>query len=373
VARKKTLGLEFDLGKGDPAYVLFVEGCVVPDLRFFYRAGPFLLSRIAAHIEAEALEPAASPVSIHDIAPLDAAEPDQISVFSDLHYLKALPHTRAGAIISSRDLARHADDLSRFIFVKDPRLAYAQVGQLFYPPPALEPGIDPAARVHASATIGRGSQIDAGAVIGRGVEIGNDCHIAFNAVLGDGVRLGDESRVGANTTISHALIGRRVGIETGVSIGSQGFGFVPGPNGLTRMLQLGRVLIEDGVQIGANCAIDRGATGDTVIGAGTVLDNLVHIGHNVRLGRHCIICGQVGIAGSTVVGDGVMMGGQVGVADHLTVGARAQIAAKSGVMRDVAPAAVLGGFPAIEIKTWHRHTVGLARLLQRQPGNSASE
>ncbi len=165
--------------------------------------------------------------------------------------------------------------------------------------------------------------------------------------------------------ISHALIGNRVGIETGVTIGSQGFGFVPGSNGLTRMLQLGRVLIEDDVQIGANCAIDRGATGDTVIGAGSVLDNLVHIAHNVRLGRHCVICAQVGIAGSTVVGDCVMMGGQVGVADHLSVGTGAHIAGKSGVIRNVDASAVVGGFPAVAIKDWHRQTVGLAQLSKK--------
>src|SRR5207302_4093997 len=148
-------------------------------------------------------------------------------------------------------------------------------------------------------------------------------------VLGHGVVLGDDCRVGANSAISHALIGTRVDIATGVSIGGQGFGFVPGPKGLVRMLQLGRVIIEDGVEIGANCAIDRGATGDTIIGSGTVLDNLVHIGHNVRLGRNCVICGQVGIAGSTLVGDGVMIGGQAGLSDHLTIGAGARIAAKS--------------------------------------------
>ena len=306
-------------------------------------------------------------VSIHDVAALDCAGPDDISVFTDVRYLDALLSTHAGAIIISRKLARHAGDLTRLIFVKDPRLAYAQVGQLFYPPPALKPGINPAAHVHPTATIGQGSQIDAGAVIGCGAEIGSRCHIGCNAVLGEGIRLGDESKVGANTSISHALIGRRVGIETGVTIGSQGFGFVPGPNGLTRMLQLGRVVIEDDVQIGANCTIDRGATGDTVIGSGTVLDNLVHIAHNVRLGRHCVICAQVGIAGSTVVDDGVMMGGQVGVGDHLEVGARAKIAAKSGVMRNVEPGAVLGGFPAVAIRNWHRQTIGLDRLFKKAP------
>jgi UDP-3-O-[3-hydroxymyristoyl] glucosamine N-acyltransferase len=225
--------------------------------------------------------------------------------------------------------------------------------------------------VHESAAVGRGSQVDAGAVIGREVEIGERCHIGCNVVIGDGVQVGDDCRIGANTSISHALIGRRVGIETGVTIGSQGFGFVPGPAGLTRMLQLGRVVIEDDVQIGANCAIDRGATGDTLIGAGTVIDNLAQIAHNVRLGRHCVICAQVGIAGSSVVGDGVMLGGQVGVIDHLKVGARARIAAKSGVMRDVEPDAVLGGCPAIEIKTWHRQTIGLARLFKRGGPDSA--
>ena len=238
-------------------------------------------------------------------------------------------------------------------------------GHLFYPEPALEGAIDPAARVHPSASIGAGARIEAGAVIAAGAEIGAGCHISYNAVIGEGVRLGEDCRIGANTSISHALIGNRVGIETGVTIGSQGFGFVPGTKGLLRMLQLGRVLIEDVVQIGANCAIDRGATGDTVIGAGTVLDNLVQIAHNVRLGRHCVICAQVGIAGSTVVGDGVMMGGQVGVADHLSVGAGAHIAGKSGVIRNVDASAVVGGFPAVAIKDWHRQTVGLAQLSKK--------
>ncbi len=131
------------------------------------------------------------------------------------------------------------------------------------------------------------------------------------------------------------------------------------------MLQLGRVVIEDDVEIGANCAIDRGATGDTVIGAGTVIDNLVQIGHNVRLGRNCVLCGQVGIAGSTEIGDGVMIGGQSAISDHLTIGAGARIAGKSGVMRDVAKGEAVGGYPAVPLRQWHKQNAALLRLFRR--------
>jgi UDP-3-O-[3-hydroxymyristoyl] glucosamine N-acyltransferase len=338
----------------------------MPDPQFFHRAGPFRLAEIARLIEAEPPAAGDGDTLIHDIAPLEAAAPGEISVLTDARHVEALAQSRADFIVTNQDLARRAGEHRNLILVQQPRLAYAQIGHLFYPAPPLASGIDAHARVHPSAEIGESTQVDAGAVIGQRVVVGARCHIGCNVVLGDGVRLGDDCRIGANTTISHALIGARVTVETGVSIGAQGFGFVPGATGLLRMLQLGRVIIEDDVEIGANCAIDRGATEDTVLGAGTVLDNLVHIGHNVRIGKRCIICGQVGIAGSSVIGDGVMMGGQVGIGDHLTIGAGARIAAKSGVMRDIEPGTTVGGFPAIAIKHWHRQTAGLAKLFQRR-------
>ena len=335
----------------------------MPDQRFFRRAGPFSLDTICELIGADEPGPDEGALLIFDIAPLEGAGPGDISLFASGRYLDVLESSRARAIIVGRDLARHVEHHpARRVLVDDPRLAFAQVGQLFYPVVPLEPLIDSTARVHPNARIGTGSRIEAGAVIGSNVEIGERCHIGFNAVLADGVNLGNECRIGTNAYISHAVLGARIAVETGTVIGAAGFGFVRGASGLTRMSQLGRVLVEDDVQIGANCAIDRGAAGDTRIGAGTVLANLVHIAHNVSLGRNCIICAQVGIASSAVVGDGVMMGGQVGVADHLMVGTRARIAAKAGVVRDVAPGSIVGGFPAMAIKAWHRQTIGLARL-----------
>src|SRR5258708_28377312 len=314
------------------------------DPRFFRRSGPFTLAERVQGIGAEPADDESGRLMVHDIAAVEAAGPHEVTVFNDAGYRSALAGSRAGAIVTSRDLARQASNGNRLLIVAEPRLAYAQIGHLFYPAPALVPGVAASADIHPTTTIGAGSQIEPGARSGRDVVVGASCYIGTHVVLGTGVVLGDQCRIEANTAISYALIGARVEIATGVSIGGQGFGFVPGAKGLVRMLRLGRVIIEDDVEIGANCAIDRGATGDTVIGAGTVLDNLVHIGHNIRLGRNCIICGQVGIAASTIVGDGVMMGGRVGVADHLTIGAGAKIAATTRPPRDFPPAVPPRGF-----------------------------
>lgn len=337
------------------------------DTRFLRRRGPFSLGNIAQHVGANLSVPALADNTMHDLATLDVAGPTDVSLFCDGAYQRAAASSRAGAMITTRKLGGLMPEGNCLLYVADPRLAFALVGGLFYPVGALEAGIHEAALVDPSAMIGAGCQIDAGVKIGRDVAIGERCHIEANTVIGDGVSLGDDCLIGANSTLRRALIGSRVRIGSNCSIGGEGFGFVPTPTGLLRQTQLGRVIIEDGVEIGSNSAVDRGALGDTVIGRGTVIDNLVQIAHNVRIGRHCVLAGQAGVAGSVEIGDNVMIGGATSILDHIKIGSNARIAAKSGVMRDVPEGETWGGFPAVPIRQWHRQTAALARLVARTP------
>lgn len=341
------------------------------DPRYFNRTGPVKLGDIARFVGGELSKPDKAEILIEDIAPIEEAGEGDITVLSDRRYLKLLDHNAASAVITSQSLSGFLPDDRPLVYCDQPRLAFAKLGHLFYQDPVAEhPGIDPSARIAPDAVIGIGSQIEPGAVIGAGVRIGAGCQIGANAVIGKSVIMGDGCRIGATASISHAYIGNRVEIGCGARIGGPGFGFEPDGQKLVRMLQIGRVIIEDDVDIGANTAIDRGATGDTVIGAGSKLDNLVQIGHNVRIGKSCILCGQVGIAGSTTLGDGVIMGGASAAADHLTIGSGVRIAAKAGVMRDLEPGAVVSGLPAIPIQDWYRQTAGLIRMFSRRAKKS---
>jgi UDP-3-O-[3-hydroxymyristoyl] glucosamine N-acyltransferase len=205
-------------------------------------------------------------------------------------------------------------------------------------------------------------------VIGPGAEIGSGTVIGAGATIGAKVCIGRDCAIGPNATITHALIGDRVIIHPGCAIGQDGFGFVRGPRGAEKVPQVGRVIIQDEVEIGANSTVDRGAIRDTVIGEGTKIDNMVHIAHNVSIGRHCLLAGQVGISGSSTVEDGVIMGGQAGVADHLTVGTGAMLGAKAGVMSDVPPGARWAGYPARSGKQWLREVATLERLARKSRG-----
>jgi UDP-3-O-[3-hydroxymyristoyl] glucosamine N-acyltransferase len=236
------------------------------------------------------------------------------------------------------------------------------VAQAFYPSPAPVAWISPSAHVDSSARIGADCWIDHGVVIGAGVEIGDRCRIGSHAVIGAGVVIGADGTIGANATVQCALIGAKVNIYPGARIGQDGFGFAMGVQGHLKVPQLGRVIIGNNVEIGANTTIDRGAGPDTVIGDGCWIDNLVQIGHNVQLGRGCVVVAQVGISGSTQFGDFVAAGGQSGFAGHLKIGSGAKIAAQAGVIGDVPAGQTYGGYPAVPRLEWLRQSVILGKM-----------
>jgi len=309
------------------------------------------------------------------VAPLEAARSDLIVFVENPRYLGALAATRAGACFVEPRWAERVPSPTLALLTEAPARAFAQVlAKLF--PTAMRPGslfgstgLNPGASVHPDARLEPGVVIDPGAVIGPRAEIGAGTMIGPNSVIGPDVRLGRDCAVAAQVTILNALIGNRVIIHAGARIGQDGFGFVPSPQGHLKMPQIGRVIIQDDVEIGANTAVDRGTTCDTVIGEGTKIDNLVQIAHNVMIGRHCLIAAQVGISGSTEMGDFVVVGGQAGFAGHLSIGPSAQIAAQSGVMTDVAAGARLAGSPALPLRAWLREHVRRAMRGKSRSGD----
>jgi UDP-3-O-[3-hydroxymyristoyl] glucosamine N-acyltransferase len=339
----------------------------VADKRFFHSHGPFGLAVIASEVGAVLQRPERGNMLVHDVAELCQAGDGDLSVFNDAGHAAAFGSSRAAAIITSAKLGALPHGDCAILLCDDPRLAFARVGKMFYPPAAANGRRHPGAHVAEDAVLDADIELSPGAVIEAGARIGARCRIGANAVIGAGVELGTDCVIGPNVSISHALVGHHVTVASGGVIGGEGFGFVPTRTGLTKISQLGRVVIGNHVDIGNNTAIDRGSLGDTVIGDGSVLDNLIHIAHNVRIGKGCVIAAQCGIAGSTTVGDYVMMGGHAAVKDHVTIGNRVRIAAKSGVIHNIPDGATIGGLPAIPTREWHRQTVALARLARRKP------
>lgn len=336
------------------------------DPRFFSVAGPFTLARLAEISGAEVAAGADLAAEFRDVAALETAGAGEISFLDNRKYIAAFESSRAGAAIIPPDLADKAPAGMALLLAKDPYRAYAKVAQAFHPRPAPVPGIAASAVIDPSAILGEGCQVDPNAVIGAGAEIGTRCRIGANVVIGHGVVLGDDCLIGANATVQFAIIGSRVNIYPGARIGQDGFGFAMGAQGHLKVPQLGRVMIGDDVEIGANTTIDRGAGPDTVIGVGCMIDNLVQIGHNVQLGRGCVIVAQVGISGSTRFGDFVAAGGQSGFAGHLKIGAGAKIAAQGGVIGDIDAGATVGGTPAISRIEWLRQVATLGKLTRKK-------
>ncbi|HEY4142832.1 MAG TPA: UDP-3-O-(3-hydroxymyristoyl)glucosamine N-acyltransferase [Pseudolabrys sp.] len=304
---------------------------------------------------------------IVNIAPLDRASPSDLTFFDHRRYADAAAATHAGACMTTALLAKHLPSRTAVLIVRDPYRAFVIVTRALFPqslrPSSFtKPGAVTGAHVDAAARLENGVTVDPGAVIGAGGEIGSGTLIGPNAVIGPEVRIGRDCAIGANTVIANALIGDRVIVHPGCNIGQDGFGFVMSAQGHLKVPQVGRVIIQDDVEIGAGTTIDRGAIRDTVIGEGTKIDNMVQIGHNVSIGRHCILVSQVGIAGSSTLEDFVVLGARAGVKDHVTVGEGSQIAATSAVNGDVPPGSRWGGTPAKPVKQWFREITALQRL-----------
>ncbi len=275
----------------------------------------------------------------------------------------------AAAILCTSDLAAKVPSGVAVIVTRRPQAAFALIGRLLFPaaaspaPMTGETGVSPRAHIDPSARLEPGVIVEPGAVIGPDVAVGSGTIVAPNAIIGRMCQIGRNAYVGPGATVQYAMLGNRVVIHAGARIGQDGFGFVGGPTGPERMPQIGRVVIQDNVEIGANATVDRGALSDTVIGENTKIDNLVQIAHNVRIGRNCLIAGLVGISGSVTVGDNVVMGGGVGIADHRTIGTGAQLAAGSGVMHDVPAGEVWAGFPAEPMMMFTRKVTMMRRMM----------
>jgi UDP-3-O-[3-hydroxymyristoyl] glucosamine N-acyltransferase len=335
------------------------------DRRFFANVGPLTLGDIAERCGAR-IEAGDAARRFADVAPLDKAGPDDISFLDNRKYIDAFGISRAGAVFVQPSLAERAPAGMALLVTTQPYIAYARAAAAFYPEPPAVLGIAATAVIDPSAEIGEGATIGHHVVVAERVRIGRRCRIGAGTVIGPGVVIGDDSRIASQVTLSHCLLGNRVSIFSGVRIGQDGFGFAPDPKGHVKVPQLGRVIIEDDVEIGANTTVDRGAGPDTVIGAGSMIDNLVQIGHNVVLGRGCVLAAQVGIAGSTKLGDFVMAGGQVGIAGHLRIGRGAKLAAQAGIMRDVPDGETVAGYPAVPFAEHWRQVAAVRRLVKKR-------
>jgi UDP-3-O-[3-hydroxymyristoyl] glucosamine N-acyltransferase len=339
------------------------------DPRFYSNRGPFSLAEVCERAGAALPAGADGATRIEDLAGLEGAGPTHLSFFSGGREMaEAFARSRAGfCLVPQKDAPSGAHSGMLLVPVVSVTHAFAVLASLFYPDAsqlvwAQTDAISPLAK------LGRDVILGPGVVIGPAAEIGDRVHIGANAAIGPGVAIGHGCEIGSNTSISHAYIGDRVTILPGAAIGQPGFGFASSQAGHVKIPQLGRVIIQDGVEIGAATTIDRGALGDTVIGEGTKIDNLVQIGHNVQIGRHVVLVSQTGIAGSSMIADFAVLGGQVGIADHVRIGVGARLAARSAMIsgQQIEGGQDYGGVPAKPVREWLREIHAVSQLVRRR-------
>ena len=299
---------------------------------------------------------------IEGAATLEDAGPGQISFLTHRKYRETASTSGAGALLVGEDAA--GDDLLHDLVVcKDPSWALAQVLEAFHPPRQIEPVVHPSAVIAVSAVVAPSASVGPHVVVGAGSTIGAGCVLYAGVVIGADCSIGDETVLYPRVVLyDRTRLGRSVIVHAGAVIGSDGFGYATRDGETVKVPQVGCVVVEDGVEIGANTAIDRATISETRIGAGSKLDNLVQVGHNVRLGPGCVICGQAGIAGSARLGAGVVMAGQSGSNGHIEIGDGVQIAAKAAVLQSVEAGRKVAGIPAVDLRVWRRQSAFLGRI-----------
>lgn len=334
--------------------------------QFFPPNAGVTLAELAYLLGAELSDAAFSDRIVRTVSPVHRAGEGDLCYILSRRYKDELEACKASAILCDKALQTLIPAHIPVLLTSKPHTAFALAGALLHADAMRPASVAVDAAISDKAHIDRRAKIEAGvviepfAVIGAGAEIGSGTRIGPGVVIGPNVKIGRDCTIASNASVLCAYIGNRVIIHNGVRIGQDGFGYAPGPRGMLKIVQIGRVIIQDNVEIGANTTIDRGTMDDTVIGEGTKIDNQVQIGHNVHIGRHCGIVSKVGIAGSTRIGDGVMIGGATGVNGHITIGDGAQIAAMSGVAADVPTGQRYGGIPARPMKDFLRDVAEMA-------------
>jgi UDP-3-O-[3-hydroxymyristoyl] glucosamine N-acyltransferase len=302
-------------------------------------------------------------VSISGVAPLDRADGSHLSILTSAKYEPMLASTRAGVVLIDPEFRDAIGQPAARIIVKQPLEKLLSLLPRLYPEREAQPGVASTARIGRGASLGEGVSIGEYAVIGANTTIGNDVVIGNHCVIGDGVAIGAGSKLWPHVTIySGAILGERVALQSGARIGCDGFGYVFRDGAHNKIPHVGRCIIQDDVEIGANSTIDRGSIDDTVIGKGTKIDNLVHIAHNVRIGEKSLLMAQVGVAGSVTIGDGAILAGQAGISGHVSIGAGARLAAQAGVFGDIPAGETWSGYPARPHRESLRASAALLKL-----------
>lgn len=338
----------------------------MPDTRFFETLPSLTAGDLAERIGGVLVR--GGEVVISQVAPLASADAASVAFMADRRFAEALASTRAGCVIVSSAMVEAAPAGAAVIQSSEAQAAWARASQLIHRPRGLDTASSAADACEDASVI-----LEPGVVLGQGVRIGRGTRIGANTVIGAGVQIGRDCVIGTNVSIAFALIGDRVKLYAGARIGEAGFGAAGSSTGPVDIPQLGRVILQDGVTLGANSCIDRGAYDDTVIGENSKIDNLCMVGHNCVLGRNVLMAAQTGLSGSVTIGDNVMFGGQAGIGDHITVGIGARIAAGAGVLADVAAGETVSGYPARPLRQFLRETIWLSKQVSKKKGSREAD